>query len=287
MKKPTKTTDEPINITEIELTQAALYLVGETPLVLHSMSLKSRQMLIDPPPKKNAAERASTQKHEPFEEFRDAAYQFTTDDQPTRLYMPGAAFHSAMASAAIDMVGAKKAQIGRLTNVMEEMVCVWGVPKIICLTVRSADMKRTPDIHTLPILPNWCAKFTVEFVASLVKPASIGNLMGAAGKIIGVGDGRPEKGKLSFGKFRLVAENDPEFLSIQKFGGRKLQDAALANPAYYNLETERLLTWFKQSGRRVAKPATEHKPPRVHPAVAAAAEKKRRRGNGDVAAGEE
>ena len=143
-------------------------------------------------------------KHEPYEEFVDACYQFTDEDKaPTRLWMKGSAFHGAMASVAIDMVGAKKAQIGRLTNVPIEKVAIFGVPKIWCTIVRSSDMARTPDVRTLPILPKWACTIDVRFVGSLIKAASIGNLLGAAGVIVGIGDGRPEKGKLSMGNSSL------------------------------------------------------------------------------------
>jgi hypothetical protein len=102
--------------------------------------------------------------------------------------------------------------------------------------------------------------------------------LGAAGVIIGVGDGRPEKGKLSFGKFRVVSADDRDLLAIMKSGGRKAQDAALADPEFYDLETRKLLTWFNEErGRRIATPTREQKPPISSPVAA-----QRRRGNGEV-----
>lgn len=254
-----KNTESEVSIVKIELTSVTFHLVGVSPLVPHAVSFKNKGQLLYPPKKKNQAEKDSSMKHEPFEEFRDAAYKFREDDQPTRLYMPGGSFHGAMANAAIDMVGAKKAQIGRLTNIVGDKIPVWGVPQIYSTIVRSSDMARTPDVRTLPILPKWATMITVQFVGSLIKTASVGNLLGAAGSIIGIGDGRPEKGKLSFGKFRVCAEDDPEFKAIVKSGGRKPQDEALADPAFYDQETEELLSWFSaEVHRRVAAPAVEH-----------------------------
>lgn len=280
--KKAATTEGALSITEIELTQVQFYVLGDTPLVPHAVSHKSKGALLWPSGKKNEAEKASSMKHEPFDEFREAAYQFVDDDHPTRLYMPGAAFHSAMASVAIDMVGAKKAQVGRLTTVLEEMVCVWGVPQIYSTIVRSSDMKRTPDVRTLPILPRWAATFTVSFVGSLIKPASVANLIGSAGVIIGIGDGRPEKGKLSFGKFKVVNSDDAALQAVMKSGGRKAQDEALRDPQFYNLETEKLLTWFEgERSRRIATPTKETKrKPAVSNVVAAKAGKRRRRNGG-------
>lgn len=259
MKKATRD-DSEISITEIHMTKMDFCIVGITPLVPHAMSFKAKGQLLFPPKKKNQAEKDTTMKHEPYEEFRAAAYKFREDDEPTRLYMPGSCFHSAMAAVAIDMAGAKKAQVGRLTNIEREKLPVWGVPQIWSTIVRSSDMARTPDVRVLPILPKWATRVTVEFVGSLIKTASVANLLGAAGTIIGIGDGRPQKGKLSFGKFRVCSEDDAEFRAILKAGTRAVQDKALADPVAYDMETEELLSWFTaEIDRRIATPA---QPPR-------------------------
>jgi len=72
MKSP-KTQEGAVSITEIELTRMQFHVVGESPLVPHAVSLKARQQLIEPPGKKNEAEKATTKKHEPFDEYREAA----------------------------------------------------------------------------------------------------------------------------------------------------------------------------------------------------------------------
>jgi hypothetical protein len=213
------------------------------------MSFKSKGQLLYPAPAKNRAERETSLKHDPFEEFREAAYRFRDKDkQPTRLYMPAGSFHAAMASAALDMVGVKKSQIGRLTSVSGERIAdkipIFGTPQIWCVSVRSSDMARTPDIRTLPILPRWCCFINVTHIGSLISERSIMNLLGAAGEIVGVGDGRPEKGKLNNGKFRVVDAKHPMVQSLMRSEATKAQDAGLASPVYYDAETEALLEWF-------------------------------------------
>lgn len=257
--KATKQVESNLDITEIELSVLDFLLLGVSPLVPHAVSFKSKGSLLWPQKKKNQAEKDSSMKHEPFDEFRDAAYKFLEDDHPTRLYMPGGAFHGCMANAAIDMAGAKKSQIGRLTNIVGDKIPVWGVPQIYSTIVRSSDMARTPDVRTLPILPKWAAIITVQYVGSLISAQSIGNLLGAAGVIIGIGDGRPEKGKLSFGKFRVVSADDRDFLFQMKHGGTKAQDAALADPAFYDAETKQILEWF------MAEKKTRHAAPTKDP----------------------
>lgn len=264
MAKKTEETND-IIVSEIRMTEMRFNLVGLSPLVPHAVSFKAQTQLLFPSPKKNAAAKATSMKHEPFEEFRDAAYQFSDDDDtPTRLYMPADAIHGAMAAVAIDMVGAAKAQIGRLTNVPGEKLAVFGVPQIWRAVVKSSDMKKTPDIRTLPILKRWAIPdVRVRFVASLIKETSIANLLANAGLIIGIGDGRPQNGKKTHGCWRLAADDDPELKAIMRDGGRRAQDGGLLNPSFYDLETERLLRWFlDEKNRRSAAPAQDPKPRR-------------------------
>lgn len=252
-----ETTEHTIDVSEFSMTSLDFYLLGTSPLVPHAVSAKAAGMLLYPSGRKNAADRASSMKHEPWEEFRDAAYQFRDSDMaPTRLYMPAGAFHAAIADAAIDIIGASKAQIGRLTRVPGTKIPIWGVPQIYSTLVRSSDMRRTPDVRTLPALPLWACKITVMWPAALIKPKSIGNLLGTAGVIIGVGDGRPQKAKMAYGCWEVVSEDNEEWNQIVKNGGTNQQDAALAHPAFFDRDTERLLTWFvEERERRVAQPA--------------------------------
>ncbi len=252
MKKPDEAVSgESITITKIAMNESRINIIGTSPLVPHAVSAKAKGSLLFPAPKKNAAERATSMKHEPLEEYREAAYQFVDlDKQPTRLYMPAGAFHGSMSKVAIDMAGAKKAQIGRLTKVLGDKVPIWGIPKLWMTIVRSSDMARTPDVRTLPVLTEWCCTIHVEYVASLIKETSIVNLLAAAGVIVGVGDGRPEKGKLSFGCFRLCNDEDKDFIRIQKTMATKPQDEALLTPDFYDQETEELYLWFEAERKR-------------------------------------
>jgi hypothetical protein len=168
MKKPE--VNESITITEIKMSEMRFNIIGTSPLMPHAVSAKAAGSLLFPSPKKNAAEKATSMKHEPIQEFRDACYMFIdSDETPTRLYMPGAAFHAALSQVAIDMIGAKKAQIARLTNVPISKIPVFGTPKLIMSIVRSSDMARTPDVRTLPILSEWCCTITIQFVATLAQ----------------------------------------------------------------------------------------------------------------------
>lgn len=243
-KTITNTTE--ITILEVNQGQLDVAIVGVSPFIYNAMSTKTWHELLMPSPKKNAAEKAANLKHNPIEEYRGSVYHFREDDKATRLNFPSVAFKKAMASAALDIPGANKSQIGRLVWVAGERSEMFGVPQIYCAIVRSADMNRTPDVRTRAILPEWACRISLRYMTPILKEQTIANLLAAAGFTQGVGDGRQQKGSLSFGQFRLCSLDDPDFVRICKTGGRAAQDAALESPEAYDEETERLLAWFNE-----------------------------------------
>jgi hypothetical protein len=154
-----------------------------------------------------------------------------------------------MATAALEIPGAKKAQIGRLVYVPGQSVDIYGTPKMAMNVVRSSDMNHTPDIRTRCVVPEWAAVLSVSYVAPQLKQQAIANLLGAAGDFIGVGGWRPEKGSGSFGRFLLVEDDNKDFLRITKIG-RVPQDKALNEPGFFDKESEDLYSWYKAEIRR-------------------------------------
>lgn len=229
-------------------------IVGTSPLILNRMSEKAKHELLLPGGRKNAAQRATTLKHSPVDEYRASAYTLTDNAAPTYLALMATAFKGALRSAALDMPGMKKAQIGRLTYVSGDYIGIYGVPKLFMAIVRSADMNKTPDVRTRAIVPQWACRLSVTFVQPLIRAQAVANLLGAAGITIGVGDGRPEKGAMSYGQFKIVDKDDKEFQSIIKTGGRSAQINALDKPTCYDDETTELLSWYEDElSRRTLK----------------------------------
>ncbi len=221
------------------------YVVGTSPLIHNRMSEKAKHELLMPKGRKNAAERATSLKHIPVDEFRASPYILRDEKQPTLISILSTAFKGALRTAALDMPGMKKAQIGRLTYVEGEMINIYGIPKLFMSIVRSADMNKTPDVRTRAIMEEWCACVPITFVEPLVRAQAVVNLLAAAGITIGVGDGRPEKGAMNFGRFKIVDKNDPDFARIVRTGGRKAQVEALAHPTCHDDESTELLSWFE------------------------------------------
>jgi hypothetical protein len=237
--------DPEIQILEVKEGQFKVTVRGRSPLILNRMSEKARHELLMPKGRKTAADKASSLKHNPLEEFRASPYTLRGDDEPTLIALTAVTFKAAMGTAALDLPGARKSEIGRLLFVEGDYVPVFGEPQLLMSIVRSADMNRTPDVRTRCILPEWAATLTITYNMVKLREPNVANLLAAAGVTAGVGDWRPEKGKGSYGRFDVVEKDDPKVLHIQKLWGRKQQQQAMKNPKAYDQETEDLLNWFK------------------------------------------
>ena len=240
-----KSKDAPaaIRIDPLSTDIVTAYLVGKEPLICNRMSEKARQELLMPRGRLTSVDKQTNLKHNPVQEYQASVYRIPDDTCPSLIAMPSTAFKGAMGTAALDLPGAKKAQIGRLVWVRGTYVQIFGTPQLFMSVVRSADMNRTPDIRTRAILPRWACMITVEFVKPLMQAQAVANLIGAAGITAGIGDWRSEKGKGNFGTYRVAYEEDAEFLEILK-EGRELQQAALDVPTCYDDETSTLLAWY-------------------------------------------
>lgn len=236
-----------IEVVRLEESHIDVCVVGTTPLLFNSMSAKAIRVLLMPSGKKSAAEKAANLKHDPVEEFRSSIYASRDADSPTLLELPAPAFKSALADVALDMPGdgVNKAKIARLTWVEGYRVPVWGKPLLCMGGVRLQDINHTPDIRTRAVVLEWASRFRINFAATMVKEQAVINLLAAAGRLRGVGDFRPQKGKGSFGQFEIVGPKDPRFAALLK-QGRKVQVDAMAHPEPWDglTDTTELLTWF-------------------------------------------
>lgn len=248
MANPQPKKTEEISIVEIQKGRVDLCVLGASPLILNRMSEKAARELLMPR-KKTAADKASNLKHDPIAEFRASFYRAIGDKAETRLMMPATAFKGALRSVAVDIPGAAKAQIGRLTYIEGDYVNIYGAPRLFMSITRSADMNKTPDVRTRAIVPAWAARISITYIKPLLKEVAVVNLMAAAGVMRGVGDWRPEKGSGNYGQFTIVSPDDETFGALVKAGGRAAQDAAIAAPECYDAETADLLSWFTTTAK--------------------------------------
>ena len=279
-KKPTATT---IEIQRIEMGRIRVHLLGTTPMIMHKFSHKAWHELLFPQEEKNKAAKASTLKHDPLQEFRQCCYTNRDASEPTLLHYPAGAFSKAIASAALDIPGAKKAQILRLVSITSTQVNVHGIPMLGMDMVRSGGMDRVPDVRTRAYFPEWTCDLEIEFATSLIGSNQIINLLAAAGVIVGLGDYRPQKGG-QFGKFVVAPPDDPDMARIRR-QARAAQEAALASPSFYRDDDAELFQWFNAEVIRREKKlpsSTKDGMPEPQPATLAAAKVKAKRNGGAV-----
>lgn len=248
--------DATIEILKVEKSQITVLIRGTSPLIINRVSEKASRELLMPKGRKTAADKAANLKHNPLEEFRDSPYVISDDDAPTYIAITAGTVKAAMGTAALDLPGARKAQIGRLVYVeagaYRDLIPVYGEPQVLMSVVRSADMNRTPDIRTRCIVPEWCALVTISFVPPTLREQAVLNLLAAAGITAGLGDWRPQKGSGSFGQFEIVNSDDPRAHQIMALWGREAQKRALESqhPTLYDLETEKMYHWFEEEAPR-------------------------------------
>jgi hypothetical protein len=247
MSKSTENVEIIINPIKQETMELAI--LGTTPIILNRLADKARRELLLPGGRKTAADRAATPKHDPIAEFRASPYILPNDDAPTYIAHMSSAFKNAMMDAALEVPGARKAQIGRLVWVPGMYVSIYGIPELLMSVVRMADINHTPDIHTRVIIPKWAATLVVNFTVPMIKQRSILNLLAAAGIISGVGDWRTGKGKGNHGQFVVTDFEDAQFKDIVATGGRAAQIAAMNDPAPYDQESEEMLSWFVETSK--------------------------------------
>lgn len=248
-KKKTDNPTQELEVISIEYHRISAWLVGVTPLIYNAMSAKAKREILYPRGgRMTASQKAQSVKHNPLAEYQDSVYRAASYDteSPTRLVLPCTVFKAAICSAALDMpTNVSKAKLSRLTYVRGEYTPIWGVPTLHMAGVRSADQNKTPDVRTRATLPRWATRIEVEYASPMLTNFAVSSLMAVAGKICGVGDWRQQKGSGNFGLFRIADPDDPELQEIMESGGKAAQDAALADPVFYDQESEELFRWWE------------------------------------------
>lgn len=256
-----------VEIQEIQTGIVRFNVLGDSPLIMHRYPFKAWMELVLPSKRENRAALEQTLKHVPIEEYRESTYCNRDEKRPALFHLPNGMFAGCIAQTGVDIPGASRAMLERLTRIIDVNIDLFGIPQIFCAMVRNSGMNRTPDVRTRAIFPQWACGVTVRYIKPQLTERNITNLMGAAGMINGIGDWRGEKGG-PYGAFRIVSDSDPAFKSIIKNQTRKLQQAAFDAPAFHDEDTEKLLVWFNQELKRREQDGDET--PR------------RRRGNGDL-----
>lgn len=240
-----------VSVQPLKRASAKLRIIGTTPLFQNRMANKVKETLLVGGQKKGRADRA-TIKHNPLEEYRNSAEILPSG--PTALGLKVTAVKGAMATAALETPGLTKTSVQRLIFMPGDFVPLYGTPMLRMDVTRSADVAKTPDIRSRAFLPRWGAEIEVQFITPQLSALSVATLLCNAGVLVGVGDYRQEKGKGSFGCFRVIGdgEEDDEWDDLVANHGRTPQEVALASPEYADKDTYDLMSFFEAESKRRA-----------------------------------
>lgn len=240
-----------IVIPELRLGETRMRIIGTQPLYQNKMSEKAKRSLLAGGKKKTAAEKAEI-KHDPESEYVAAVHYML--DGPTAVGLSLIAVKGALCTAALETAGITKTSAQRLIIITGEFVPLYGTPQLKMDVVRNADINRTPDIRTRPFFPMWGAEVTIYHVLPQLGSRSVYTLAANAGIVVGLGDYRQEKGKGSFGSFRVISadEQDDEWDELVAHHGRAQQEAAIADPEYADRDTANLMRFMLEERKKRA-----------------------------------
>jgi len=202
MAKVAKKENIGIELPKLDLQTMEVTLIGDSPLIVHAWSEKSKKMISD-----KQAGKAKNKKHEirqPEEEY-EAAKHISVSGWDG---FPAAGFKAAMIRGA-KMIGMvmKDTQTAFFINAdcdQTQLVKINGESRMRTDMVRVG--MGSSDIRYRPEYPEWDAELNIEFNEGIISIDQIHQLVKAAGYGCGVGEMRPEKGKFNYGRFKLANE---------------------------------------------------------------------------------
>lgn len=174
-------------------------LIGETPLIMHKMSEKSKKMIRDKQQKKAKKVREA---RNPKQEFMDAMY---TDGNGGYLF-PARAFKAAAVEACRQADGITMASARQMFFVKGLKNAEWvGIEsdKPIMREDVVTIGQGTTDLRYRPEFKNWKTAIKVEFLEDVISPEQIVNIFELAGFCSGIGEDRPNKKGHTFGMFTV------------------------------------------------------------------------------------
>lgn len=189
-----------IEIPPINIQRTSIRIVGDTPLIVHNWSEKSKKEMLDKQMKKASTGRTTK---DPEQDFRDSLYVLPDG----RYGFPSVGFKNAAVTActsldkSVTKVGARQA-----FHVSGELVVIEGdqpTPRedMVRVGMGSADLRYRGEFK------NWYADIEVVFNPHAMSLEQIINLFNYAGFGVGVGEWRPEKNG-QFGRFHVALEGE-------------------------------------------------------------------------------
>ena len=199
MAKKVITTDQPIELPAMNIKLAEIFLIGDSPLISHKWSEKSKKEIRDKQQKK-----AKTAKdiRDPNAEFEDSLYHIEGGGYG----FPAVAFKAAAVNACSHVDGITKVHARGAFHIMCELVTIEGDKPI-----QREDMVRVgmgvADLRYRGEFKKWHCKIPVRFNANVLSLEQITNIFDTAGFSTGVGEWRPQKNG-DYGMFHVARGKD-------------------------------------------------------------------------------
>lgn len=191
--------EQVVELRPINIQQAVVELVGDSPLIVHAWSAKAKKEMLDKQMKKAKGAKAAK---DPERDYEEAFYRLD-DGTPG---FPTIAFKSAAVAAGGRFSdGMKMSELRGMFHINGELVPIQGKPSM------REDMVRvgmgTADIRYRPEFKTWRVALPIRYNADAISLEQIVNLFNTAGFGVGVGEWRPEKDGL-YGMFHVATEAD-------------------------------------------------------------------------------
>jgi hypothetical protein len=190
-----------ISIPPISLETIKIRLIGDSPLIMHKWSAKSKKMMLDRQMKKASAGKAVK---DPEQDVKDCIY-YTEDGKDYAF--PSVAFKAAVVGAARFTDGAVKMTLLRgafhIQGELAKLDAADPQPRedMVRVGMGVADLRYRPEFYP------WAVELRVTYNTRVISAEQLINLFQLAGFSQGVGEWRPERDG-SFGRFHVALEGE-------------------------------------------------------------------------------
>lgn len=224
MKKPAAKKDTVgIDLPKLDVRTMGVTLIGDTPLIVHAWSMKSKREMLDKQVKKAKGAREA---RDPKADFEASMYRLPDGGHG----FPSVAFKNAAVTAGTSVAGITKIAARQAFHILGEDADVVGAfngakSRINLVRINGAephireDMVRVgmekADLRYRAEYSDWHATILVRYNANVLSEEQILNLLNTAGFAVGVGEWRPERDGQS-GLFHVATAADMAAIGTRK-----------------------------------------------------------------------
>lgn len=215
MATATKKQEIGIELPRLDIRLMEVTIVGDSPLIVHAWSQKSKLEMLGKQMKKAAGAKEAKN---PVADYEASLYRLSDGGYG----FPSVGFKSAAVTAGTSVAGLTKVAARQAFHILGEDVDVEGAfegtmarHNLVRLSGRAPTMREdmvrvgmgTADLRYRGEFADWHAKLLVRFNANVLSESQILNLLNVAGFAVGVGEWRPEKDGMA-GMFHVATESD-------------------------------------------------------------------------------